>query len=157
MVSFISEILEETGADPSWLTLELTERLIATNSPDMLTIFQRVRELGVGLSIDDFGTEYSSLRYLERFPVTEVKIDRSFISNLHHDAVKRIIVGAVIKLGAELDIDIVAEGIEQEGEREILRSMNCNLGQGYLFSPPLSEEHFAVLAQDGILPGKDWR
>ncbi|VWX51151.1 bifunctional diguanylate cyclase/phosphodiesterase [Novosphingobium sp. 9U] len=154
MVAFISEVLEETGADPSWLTLELTERLIATDSHDMLTIFHRVRELGVGLSIDDFGTEYSSLRYLERFPVTEVKIDRSFISNLQHHSLKRIIVGAVIELGAELGIDIVAEGIEQEGERAMLRSMNCKLGQGHLFSPPLSEEHFAVLARDGILPLK---
>jgi len=154
MVSFIAGVLEETGADPSWLTLELTERLIATDSPDMLTIFHRVRDLGVGLSIDDFGTEYSSLRYLERFPVSEVKIDKSFISNLQHQPIKRIIVGAVIELGAELGIDIVAEGIEQEGERAMLRDMNCNLGQGYLFSPPLSEEHFAMLARDGILPRK---
>jgi EAL domain-containing protein (putative c-di-GMP-specific phosphodiesterase class I) len=133
MVSFIGEVLEETGADPSWLTLELTERLIATDSQDMLTIFHGVRELGVGLSIDDFGTEYSSLRYLERFPVTEVKVDRSFVSNLQHQPMKRIIVGAVIELGAELGIDIVAEGIEHEGERAMLRDMNCNLGQGYLF------------------------
>ena len=154
MVSFIGEVLEETGAEPSWLTLELTERLIATDSQDLLTIFHRVRELGVGLSIDDFGTEYSSLRYLERFPVSEVKIDKSFISNLQHHPMKRIIVGAVIELGAELGIDIVAEGIEQEGERAMLRDMNCSLGQGYLFSPPLSEEHFEVLARDGILPRK---
>lgn len=154
MVSFIGDVLEETGADPSWLTLELTERLIATDSQDMLTIFHRIRELGVGLSIDDFGTEYSSLRYLERFPVTEVKIDKSFISNLQNQPTKRIIVGAVIELGAELGIDIVAEGIEQEGERAMLRDMSCRLGQGYLFSPPLSEEHFAVLSRDGILPRK---
>jgi PAS domain S-box-containing protein/diguanylate cyclase (GGDEF)-like protein len=82
MVAFITDVLDRTGADPSWLTLELTERLIATDSPEMLAIFRRVREIGIGLSIDDFGTEYSSLRYLERFPVTEVKIDRSFVSDL---------------------------------------------------------------------------
>jgi PAS domain S-box-containing protein/diguanylate cyclase (GGDEF)-like protein len=154
MVAFITDVLNQTGADPSWLTLELTERLIATDSPEMLAIFKRVREIGVGLSIDDFGTEYSSLRYLERFPVTEVKIDRSFVSDLQHNGAKRIIVAAVIELGAELGIDIVAEGIEQEGERAILRAMNCKLGQGYFFSPPLSEEHFAALARDGILLGK---
>ena len=154
MAAFIADVLEETGADPSWLTLELTERLIATDSPEMLRIFREVRELGVGLSIDDFGTEYSSLRYLDRFPVTEVKIDRSFVSDLQHHAPKRIIVGAVIQLGAELGIDIVAEGIEQESDRAMLRAMNCPLGQGRLFSGPLSEEHFAVLARDGILPGK---
>ena len=153
MVAFITNVLDQTGAEPSWLTLELTERLIATDFPEMLAIFHRIRELGVGLSIDDFGTEYSSLRYLERFPVTEVKIDKSFVSDLQHQTTKRIIVGAVIQLGAELGIDIVAEGIEHEGERAILRAMNCQLGQGYLFSPPLSEEHFAALARDGILPG----
>ena len=154
MVAFITDILDRTGADPSWLTLELTERLIATDSREMLTIFGRIREIGVGLSIDDFGTEYSSLRYLERFPVTEVKIDRSFVSDLQHSAAKRIIVEAVIQLGAELGVDIVAEGIEQEGERAMLRAMNCRLGQGRLFSAPLSEEHFAVLARDGILPAQ---
>jgi len=153
MVAFIRDVVEQTGVDPSWLTLELTERLIATDSPEMLAIFQRVRELGVGLSIDDFGTEYSSLRYLERFPVTEVKIDRSFVADLHHHTAKRIIVGAVIQLGGELGIDIVAEGIQQEDERAMLRAMNCKLGQGYLFSGPLSEDHFAALARDGILPG----
>jgi hypothetical protein len=153
LVAFIRDVVEQTGVDPSWLTLELTERLIATDSPEMLAIFQRVRELGVGLSIDDFGTEYSSLRYLERFPVTEVKIDRSFVADLHHHTAKRIIVGAVIQLGGELGIDIVAEGIQQEDERAMLRAMNCKLGQGYLFSGPLSEDHFAALARDGILPG----
>jgi PAS domain S-box-containing protein/diguanylate cyclase (GGDEF)-like protein len=149
MVSFISEMLTETSADPSWLTLELTERLIATDSPEMLAIFHRLRDLGVGLSIDDFGTEYSSLRYLERFPVTEVKIDRSFVSDLPNHAAKQIIVRAVIQLGAELGIDIVAEGIEQEGERALLHAMHCKVGQGYLFSAPLNEERFAVMASNG--------
>lgn len=155
MVAFITDILNQTGADASWLILELTERLIAADSPEMLAIFQRVREIGVGLSIDDFGTEYSSLRYLEQFPVTEVKIDRSFVSDLQHRAAKRIIVEAVVKLGAELGIDIVAEGIEKDGELGILRAMNCKLGQGYLFSAPLSEEHFAALVRDETMPNEE--
>lgn len=154
MVAFITDILNQTGADPSWLTLELTERLIAADSPEMLAIFHRVREIGVGLSIDDFGTEYSSLRYLERFPVTEVKIDKSFVSDLQQHAAKRIIVGAVIQLGAELGIDIVAEGIEEDGELDILRAMDCRLGQGYLFSAPLSEEDFVALTRDETPPNE---
>ncbi|WP_377848581.1 putative bifunctional diguanylate cyclase/phosphodiesterase [Bosea sp. UC22_33] len=154
MVAFITDILNQTGADPSWLTLELTERLIAADSPEMLAIFHRVREIGVGLSIDDFGTEYSSLRYLERFPVTEVKIDKSFVSDLQQHPAKRIIVGAVIQLGAELGIDIVAEGIEEDGELDILRAMDCRLGQGYLFSAPLSEEDFVAFARDKTLPNE---
>lgn len=152
MVAFITDIVNQTGAHPSWLTLELTERLIAADTPEMLDIFHRIREIGVGLSIDDFGTEYSSLRYLERFPLTEVKVDRSFVSDLQHHAAKRIIVGAVIQLGAELGIDIVAEGIEKDGELDILRAMNCKLGQGYLFSVPLSEEDFTALIRDRTLP-----
>lgn len=155
MVAFITDILNQTGADPSWLILELTERLIAPDSPEMLAIFHRVREIGVGLSIDDFGTEYSSLRYLERFPVTEVKIDRSFVSDLQHHTAKHIIVGAVIQLGVELGIDIVAEGIEQDGELELLRAMNCQLGQGHLFSIPLNEEHFAALVREETVPNEE--
>lgn len=84
--------------------------------------------------------------------MTEVKIDRSFVSGIQHHTAKRIIVGAVIQLGAELDIAIVAEGIEQEGERAMLRAMNCKLGQGHLFSPPLSEEQFAALASNSRRP-----
>ena len=151
MVSFVSDVLEKTGADPAWLTLELTESLIATDSAEMRDIFKCLRALGVGLSIDDFGTEYSSLRYLEQFPITEIKIDRSFVTDLQHSATKRIIVASVIQLGAELGLDIVAEGIEHESERALLRAMNCPFGQGNHFSRPLPPEEFAILARNGTL------
>ena len=151
MVAFVSKVLQDTGADPAWLTLELTESLLAPESGEMLSIFGRLRELGVGLSIDDFGTGYSCLRYLERFPVTEIKIDRSFVADLQHSATKRIIVASVIELGAVLNIDVVAEGIENEAERAMLRSMNCPLGQGHLFSRPLPAESFVTFARDGML------
>ena len=151
MVAFVLNVLDKTGADPAWLTLELTESLIATDSTEMRNIFERLRALGVGLSIDDFGTEYSSLRYLEQFPITEIKIDRSFITDLQHSATKRIIVASVIQLGAELGLDIVAEGIEQESERALLRAMNCPFGQGNYFSRPLPPEEFATLARNGTL------
>ena len=144
MVSFVRRVIDETGADPRWLTLELTESLLADDSPEMLSIFERLRELGIGLSIDDFGTGYSSLRYLERFPLTEIKIDRSFVCGLPHSQTKRVIVEAVIKLGAELGVRVVGEGVEQETERAMLVAMGCTIAQGYLFSPPLPADVFSA-------------
>lgn len=151
MVPFVHRVLEETGADPAWLTFELTESLLAEDSGDLLRVFHGLRELGVGLSIDDFGTGYSSLRYLERFPLTEIKIDRSFVSGMAHSAAKRVIVEAVIKLGSKLGVRIVAEGVERPAERDMLVNMGCTLAQGYLFSRPLGADAFKQLASLSIL------
>ncbi|WP_343039073.1 putative bifunctional diguanylate cyclase/phosphodiesterase [Propylenella binzhouense] len=146
MVAFARRVIDETGVDPTCLTLELTESLLAEDSSEMLSIFQGLRELGIGLSIDDFGTGYSSLRYLERFPLTEIKIDRSFVSGLPHSAAKRVIVEAVIRLGSELGVRVVGEGVEQQTERDMLAEMGCSLVQGYLFSPPLPADAFSAIA-----------
>jgi PAS domain S-box-containing protein/diguanylate cyclase (GGDEF)-like protein len=146
MVPFVRRVIEESGADPAWLTLELTESLLADDSPELLRIFHGLRDLGVGLSIDDFGTGYSSLRYLERFPLTEIKIDRSFVSGMTNSAAKRVIVEAVIKLGSKLGVRVIGEGVEQQTEREMLVEMGCTLAQGYLFSPPLGADEFRQLA-----------
>lgn len=146
MVSFVRCVLDETGAEAAWLTLELTESLLADDSPEMLGIFRRLRDLGIGLSIDDFGTGYSSLRYLERFPLTEIKIDRSFVSGLPDSPAKRVIVEAVIKLGSELGAKVIGEGVETQTEREMLAGMGCAIAQGYLFSPPLPDDEFRRLA-----------
>jgi PAS domain S-box-containing protein/diguanylate cyclase (GGDEF)-like protein len=146
MVAFVRRIIDETGVDPAWLTLELTESLLAEDSPEMLSIFHQLRELGIGLSIDDFGTGYSSLRYLERFPLTEIKIDRSFVAGLHHSAAKRVIVEAVVKLGSELGVRVVGEGVEQQTERDLLAEMGCSFAQGYLFSRPLPANEFSAIA-----------
>lgn len=144
----LAEALTSTGADPSCLTLELTESLLAEGSPDVLSLLKRLRALGVGLSVDDFGTGYSNLGYLDRFPITEVKIDRSFVGELRLNAGRRIIVEAVIELGRELGIDVVAEGIECVEDLEILQSMHCPFGQGFLFSRPLPIDRFkAFLAR----------
>lgn len=147
MVSFVRSIIDETGVEPSWLTLELTESLLADDSSEMLGIFRGLRELGIGLSIDDFGTGYSSLRYLERFPLTEIKIDRSFVAGLPHSAAKRVIVESVIKLGSELGVRVIAEGVEQQTERDMLAAMGCILGQGYLFAPPLTPDRLVETAR----------
>jgi PAS domain S-box-containing protein/diguanylate cyclase (GGDEF)-like protein len=148
MVAFVQSILADTGVAPACLTLELTEGLLTQDSPEMLRIFRAIRDLGIGLSIDDFGTGYSSLSYLERFPLTEIKIDRSFVAGLPHSSAKRVIVEAVIKLGIELGVRVIAEGVEQEIERDVLAMMGCTLAQGMFFSAPLSVAEFGKVVGD---------
>jgi PAS domain S-box-containing protein/diguanylate cyclase (GGDEF)-like protein len=145
LVASMSQILKESGADPGWLTLELTESLLAIPTPELLAIFARLRKLGVGLAVDDFGTGYSSLRHLEAFPLSEIKIDMHFIRGIERSPSKRILVKAVVDLGREIGIDIVAEGVETENERDILHSMECPFAQGYLFGRPVSAAAFKEL------------
>ena len=104
--------------------------------------FGELRRLGVGISIDDFGTGYSNLRYLESFPISEIKVDRSFVQGVAQSAAKRVIVESVVKFGAALDIRVVAEGIETEAERAIMQALGCSIGQGYLFAPPMEMARF---------------
>lgn len=147
LVASISAALEESGADPSWLTLEITESLMTDDTPELLELFSRLRKLGVGLSIDDFGTGYSNFRYLDRFPLTEIKIDKHFVVGLQGSATKRIVVKAIIDLGRELGVDVVAEGVSSDLERKTLQMMNCPYGQGFLFYRPLDTQAFELCVQ----------
>jgi PAS domain S-box-containing protein len=156
MVAFVKHVLEETGCQAEWLTLELTENLMIPEPDDIRRSFEKLRCLGVNISIDDFGTGYSNLRYLERFPLSEIKIDRSFVRDVAHSAAKRVIVESVVKLGAELDIRVVAEGIETEAERAIVRALGCSVGQGYLFAAPVVESQFEQLLNDGLVLREGW-
>jgi len=153
MVQLVRTVLDETGAEASWLVLELTESLLVDHSPEMIASFRELRGMGVGLSIDDFGTGYSSLQYLESFPLSEIKIDRSFIKDLHQSGFFRLIADAVIKFGKELQVDVTAEGIETESERELLKEMGCPYGQGYLFGRPIERDEFVRLVMHhSVLP-----
>lgn len=147
LVASVSQILRDSAADPSWLTLELTESLLAEPRPELLAIFARLRQLGVGLAVDDFGTGYSSLRHLEAFPLSEIKIDKHFINDIETSHAKRILVKAVVDLGREIGIDIVAEGVETESGRDILRSMDCPFAQGFLFGRPVCAAAFQELCR----------
>ncbi|MGX9965567.1 putative bifunctional diguanylate cyclase/phosphodiesterase, partial [Roseomonas sp. F4] len=149
MVAFVEQVLNETGCRAEWLTLELTENLMITDPDQIRRVFADLRRLGVGISIDDFGTGYSNLRYLERFSLSEIKIDRSFVHDVAHSVAKRIIVEGVVRLGAALDIRIVAEGIETEAERAIMQSLGCSVGQGYLFARPMDEDQLERLLNGG--------
>ncbi|KRE11694.1 hypothetical protein ASE66_24590 [Bosea sp. Root483D1] len=148
MPAFVDEVISASSVDPRWITLELTESKMAESSPAMIAIMTRLRSLGVGLSIDDFGTGYANLRYLEEFPITELKIDRSFIRGLGQSRSKNIIVEAIVRLSDELGFQIVAEGIETQEECARLRDLGCHFGQGFLFGKAIDPEAFAeVVAQ----------
>ncbi len=156
MAAFVERILDETGCRAEWLTLELTENLMVPEPDDIRRSFEHLRRLGVGISIDDFGTGYSNLRYLERFPLSEIKIDRSFVHDVAHSAAKRVIVESIVKLGAVLDIRVVAEGIETEAERAIMRALGCSVGQGYLFAAPMEERQLERLLNEGLILREGW-
>ena len=148
MVAFVRRLLEETGCRAEWLTLELTENLMVGEPEYIRRAFEELRGLGVDISIDDFGTGYSNLRYLESFPLSEIKIDRSFVHEVTQSAAKRVIVESVIKLGAALDIRIVAEGIETEAECATMRALGCSVGQGYFFAAPMEESRLRMLLEE---------
>ncbi|WP_195908458.1 bifunctional diguanylate cyclase/phosphodiesterase [Novosphingobium sp. Gsoil 351] len=156
MVSLVRNVLTTTGCRPEWLTLELTENLMIGEPENIRRVFGELRALGVGISIDDFGTGYSNLRYLESFPISEIKIDRSFVHDVAHSTAKRVIVEAVVKLGAALDIRVVAEGIETEAERGIMQALGCSIGQGYLFATPMEELSLQRLLDQQLVLREGW-
>jgi EAL domain-containing protein (putative c-di-GMP-specific phosphodiesterase class I) len=140
----ISSILAETGAPPSRLELELTETMVMSNAAETRSILNQLRELGLSLAIDDFGTGYSSLSHLRRLPVQEVKIDRSFVTNMSNDANDASIAQAIIDLGANLDLRVVAEGVEQGDTWRQLADLGCERAQGFLLSRPMEAASFLV-------------
>lgn len=140
LTSQVRDILLDTGLDPSQLKLEVTESTVMEHSDKSLNVLSALDQLGVALSTDDFGTGYSSLSYLQRFPFERLKIDRSFINLMDQDEKSGAIVKTILMLGENLDIEVVAEGIETASQLEELRSLGCTTGQGYLFSRPIDRE-----------------
>ena len=137
LIQQVEAVLGDTGLDPQRLKLEITESVIMENPEMAIDLLRRLKALGTHLCIDDFGTGFSSLSYLLRFPADTLKIDRSFVSALGHGGRNEDIVGAIVSLARSLDMHVVAEGIETSQQLETLRSLGCTFGQGYLFSPPL--------------------
>jgi diguanylate cyclase (GGDEF)-like protein/PAS domain S-box-containing protein len=136
----VKQVLSETGLDSNQLKLEVTESTVMEHSEKSLKVLSELDQLGVSLSTDDFGTGYSSLSYLQRFPFDRLKIDRSFINVMDENEKSRSIVKTILMLGENLNIQVVAEGIETASHLENLRSLGCRSGQGYLFSRPIDRE-----------------
>jgi diguanylate cyclase (GGDEF)-like protein/PAS domain S-box-containing protein len=146
---FVATIREAVrqGSQPPALDLEITESLFMHNIEDTIAKLQEVRSLGVTIAIDDFGTGYSSLAYLAKLPVETLKIDRSFVSTMLHDADTMTLVQMIISLAHSLRLRVVAEGVESEEQAQMLRRLRCDEMQGYLFSRPVGSEALTILLQ----------
>ncbi len=132
----IKEAIEDNRIDPTSLEVEVTENMVMDDVEDAIRILNDIKEMGLKIAIDDFGTGYSSLSYLKRFPVDTLKIDRTFIRDLTVDNDDAAIVSAIVSMAQKLEINVVAEGVETQEQVEFLRSINCNIVQGFLYAKP---------------------
>jgi diguanylate cyclase (GGDEF)-like protein len=136
IVQEVHAVLEDTGLDPAYLELELTESSVMKRAERAVKTLDALRELGITIAIDDFGTGYSSLSYLKRFPVDRLKIDRSFVRDIPQDAHDVALARSIVALGHSLNLSVIAEGVETEEQRELLTSIGCDEMQGFLYSKP---------------------
>jgi len=136
----VDHILVETGIDPQWIELELTESTMMANVDGTIGILDKLKRRGFHLSIDDFGTGYSSLGYLKRLPITKLKIDSSFVRDITIDSDNAAITTSIIALGQSMQLEVIAEGIETEAQADYLLMRGCRLGQGFLYSRPVPVE-----------------
>ena len=138
IVDSVRAVLRETGLDPRWLELELTEGRILDDSPATIKIMRDLKQIGVSLSLDDFGTGFSSLSYLRQFPIDRLKIDRSFIRDIPSQPTAEALVRSILSLGHSLGIACTAEGVETAQQRECLQRLHCSEMQGFLFGAPMT-------------------
>lgn len=144
-VEIVSRALEVTALSPSLLELEVTESVVMEQNEACVGRLRRIRDLGVRIAMDDFGTGYSSLSQLKRLPLTRLKVDRAFVTELMTDAADRAVAEAVVTLGHALGLQVIAEGVEQEAQRVALERMGCDEVQGFLFGRPVEPTHFEPL------------
>ncbi len=138
-------IIEETGFDPCYLELEITESLLMENSSIAGETLNRLRRLGASISIDDFGKGYSSLNRLRILPVDKLKIDKSFVEGVSRDPKQRALIQAIVTVAHSLNMKVVAEGVESREQFAILCELNCDAVQGHYFSPAVPAEEFENL------------
>ena len=151
----IAAILHDTGLEPTYLEVELTESAVMDNPAEAVTALRLLKAIGLAIGIDDFGTGYSSLAYLNRLPVDMLKIDRSFISQLETDPGAAAIASSVIALAHRMGLRVVAEGVESQAQCDFLTRQSCDDIQGFYFSPPLPAEQFAALLRAQSAPTRD--
>ncbi len=148
----VASILDRSGLRPEYLDLEITESM-TMDVQHATTCMMELTKLGVCISIDDFGTGYSSFHYLKNFPINRLKIDRSFVRDIQQDPNDAAIVAAIIAMAHNLNLQVIAEGVETEGQVEFLRKHACDEMQGFLWSPPMPAERIADMLRPGTYPG----
>lgn len=144
----VAKVLDETGLDPAWLEMEITESTIMNDIESTITVLERLSDMGLALAIDDFGTGYSSLSYLKRFPINKLKIDKSFIDDVIKSEDDATIVAAIIGLSHNLKLNVICEGVEDSDQHVWLRDHQCNEIQGYYFSKPLPADEFESFVRE---------
>ena len=144
----VTKVLAETGLEPWLLDLELTESIVMHNAEAVSTDLQQLRELGVGISIDDFGTRYSTLSYVKHFPVDRLKIDQCFVRDMATNPSDAAIVRAIVSLGHSLDLEIVAEGVETVQQATLLRAEGCDEVQGFYYAGAMQADELIAYVRD---------
>lgn len=150
LTGLVQQALDDAGLPADALELEVTESMVMRDVTSAVATLARLKQIGVGIAIDDFGTGHASLRYLREFPVDTLKIDRAFVDGVCNDTDAAAIASMIISLGQLLGLKTVAEGIEQENQRDYLARGGCNVGQGYLFSPPVPAARLAAMLLDQL-------
>jgi EAL domain-containing protein (putative c-di-GMP-specific phosphodiesterase class I) len=145
LIEDIKSALNDSGLAPDLLELEITESMIMHNSGRMITVLSRIKEMGVRLAIDNFGTGYMSLAHIKHFPFDTLKVDRSFIRNIQQDSEDKAIIKAIINMGKHLSLTVLAEGVETQVQDDFLREHVCDEMQGFYFSRPIKPDEFADL------------
>ncbi len=149
LIEMIKKALDQSGLEPRFLTIEITESLLMVNIQETIDKLSELKEFGITSSIDDFGTGYSSLAYLQRFPVAHLKIDKTFVDNVVEDAA---IASTIINLGRSLNLEVIAEGVEDQDQNKKLIELGCNLTQGYFFGKPMSVDEFEIYYAERSIP-----
>jgi len=144
--------MHETGCRPEWIELEITESLLIDTRGQVSEILAELSRLGFTLAIDDFGTGYSALGYLTRFPISTLKIDRSFVNEVATHPARASLVRAIVAMGHSLQLELVAEGVETHEQVQVLREMGCQLAQGWLYGRPQARALFEAAHAPAELP-----
>lgn len=152
-VESVVQCLKEYQLPPEYLEIEITEEVLATDQQTCIDVLNQIKNIGISIAVDDFGTGYSSLGYLNKFPLSKLKVDRSFVTDIDQDDSNHAIVSAIISMSKKLGIKVIAEGIETKEELVVLKALDCDQGQGYLFDKPLMAEEFSqrYLKQSALL------
>lgn len=148
--SMVESVLEETGLAPTFLELEVTETTAMQNAEDAIRVLQKLRDIGIATSLDDFGIGHSSLGRLKQFPVDTLKIDRTFVASSDESTEGAAIVRGIVALGHAMGLQVLGEGVETAAQLALLRSVGCDIAQGYLYSRALEPEAMAALLTDGV-------